>query len=126
MENSCQCCGVLTTRQVVVCSGASNLGQIANRLAVEMQKQGRAQMTCLAAIAAGLSSYIKSLEKVDEVVVIDGCSAACAKKIIENTGHTRYTYYDMSNYLPELDKEKRYDQVEEEVKRIWKQVIDRL
>ena len=64
------------------CSGASNVGQIANQVAIELTKKGKGRMMCTAGIGGRIPGIMKSTEGTDEIVVIDGCSLSCTKKII--------------------------------------------
>ncbi len=71
------------TRLVYACSGAADVGQIADLTARKLSKDGYGKMTCLAAVGAHLSGFVQSALGADENIVIDGCPVACAKK---NTG----------------------------------------
>jgi uncharacterized metal-binding protein len=79
------CCGEGTETLVFVCSGSSNVGQIANNIMVELDKNGYASAGCLAGIGAGLAGFIESA-KAGRTLLIDGCPAACGKKTFENHG----------------------------------------
>lgn len=121
------CCSVGNKkRMVLACSGASNLGQISNSMAVRLQHTGMAIMSCMSAIAADLPSFIADARKVDELLVLDGCSIACAKKIMDAKGIGPYRYFDIGEMLPDLQKEKRYDQIEENVDALWDSFCDAL
>lgn len=126
MENNCCSCSVLGNRIVMSCSGASNFGQISNSLAVEMQSRGMGNMSCLAAVGAGLSGYIKSAREADQLVVIDGCNVACGQKIMEATGIKDYVYFVVSNKLPDVKKEKIYDEIAEHTQALWDKLIESL
>lgn len=119
------CCSNANPRVVVACSGASNLGQIANAVAVKMQQQNIGQMTCLAALGAHVDAYIRAALEA-ELVVIDGCTVACAKKAVEHVGVSRYDYFDISKLLPALAKGKRYDQVEIESEKTLKIIMTQI
>ncbi|MGE5372992.1 MAG: putative zinc-binding protein [Solirubrobacterales bacterium] len=119
------CCSAASERMVVACSGASNLGQIANSVVVKMQQQGTGQMSCLAALGAQVPSYIESAKGAD-LVVIDGCPVACAKKVADQIGVSGYKYFDLSQMLPGVQKAKRYNQVEEHASLAYDLVLDEL
>ncbi len=82
MENKGACCSSKTTTLVAACSGRSNVGQIANRVMVEVDKIGPAKSFCLAGVGAGLSGYVESA-KAANVILVDGCPVGCGKKILE-------------------------------------------
>ncbi|CCK82103.1 putative zinc-binding protein [Desulfobacula toluolica] len=69
---------------IFACSGASNLGQLANQAAVELTQEGFGKMFCLAQIGANIGKYVQSAKVMDEIVVIDGCEKACGKTVLEN------------------------------------------
>lgn len=81
MSNEC-CSGENIV--VFTCSGAANVGQVANQAAVELQLEGTAKMLCLAGIGSHSSAMIASGKGADRVVGIDGCPIACTKKTLEH------------------------------------------
>jgi uncharacterized metal-binding protein len=74
------------------CSGASNVGQMANRIAIELTKQGKGRMICTAGIGGRIPGIMKSTEGTDKIVVIDGCSLNCTRKSLELAGFTVDTH----------------------------------
>ncbi|KXS35184.1 MULTISPECIES: putative zinc-binding protein [Methanohalophilus] len=70
------------------CSGGSNVGQMANKVAVELTIQGKGKIMCTVVIGGNVSGIIKSTEGTDEIVAIDGCPLLCAKKSLERAGFT--------------------------------------
>jgi uncharacterized metal-binding protein len=62
------------------CSGASNVGEMADRVARGIWAEGKVKRSCLAAIGAGLPSYLESAQASGNLV-IDGCPVACGKKM---------------------------------------------
>jgi uncharacterized metal-binding protein len=69
---------------ILACAGGSNVGQLSNQVAVELTQGGFGKLFCLAGIGAHLSGFMQSAKDVPEMVVIDGCSVGCAKKILEH------------------------------------------
>lgn len=68
------------------CSGSSNVGQISNTVGVELTRQGKARMYCLAGMGAHVSGMINSAAGADYRIALDGCPVACARKTLEYTG----------------------------------------
>ena len=68
---------------VFTCSGAANVGQVANQAAVDLQQEGFSKMLCLAAIGGNVSSMIAMAQAGKQVVGIDGCPVACTQKTME-------------------------------------------
>ena len=70
------------------CSGGSNCGQIANEVAVRLTQAGAGTIYCLAGIGAHVEGMVESAKGAKRIVALDGCSTACAKKVIEHAGLT--------------------------------------
>jgi uncharacterized metal-binding protein len=90
------CCAT-ETKLIYACSGAADVGEIADRVARKLRSDGLVRMSCLAGIGAGLSGYVQSAKGADVNITIDGCPIACAKKSLENIGvqPTSYILTDM-------------------------------
>ena len=86
-----ECCGG-GTKLIYSCSGAADVGEIADQVARRLRSEGFAKMTCLAGIGAGLSGYVQSAKGADENITIDGCPVACAKTTLEKIGVTPTSY----------------------------------
>jgi uncharacterized metal-binding protein len=86
-----ECCGT-EKKLIYACSGAADVGEIADQVARKLRSEEFAKMTCLAGIGAGLSGYVQSAIGADENITIDGCSVACAKKTLEKIGVTPTAY----------------------------------
>ena len=81
-NNSCR----ITRNVIFSCSGAYNLGQIANQAAVNLQQEGIAKALCLATVAGQQEDTIALARTADRIVGIDGCERACTKKTLEHAG----------------------------------------
>lgn len=86
-----ECCSG-GTRMIYACSGAADVGEIADGVARKLRDEGFAKMSCLAAIGADLSGYVQTAKAADTVVAIDGCSTGCARKNFERIGITPVSY----------------------------------
>jgi len=78
-----KCCDEGVKTLIFACSGGSNVGQIANRAAIQLTKQKYGKMYCLAGIGAQLKGFITTTKAADQIITIDGCSTHCAKKTLE-------------------------------------------
>ena len=79
-----ECCATNGNVMILTCSGASNVGQLSNRAAVELTQEGFGKMFCLAGIGGHLSGFVQSAKDVPQMVTIDGCSTGCAKAVLEH------------------------------------------
>jgi uncharacterized metal-binding protein len=115
VENSCACSSG-GPRLVLSCSGGSNVGQIANAAAMELDKQGKAQMYCLVGIAAHIGGMVDSAKNASGIIAIDGCQVACAKTALDHM-QIPLTQYIVVTDL-EIKKNHMFEWADEEVKRV--------
>lgn len=85
------CCSSGTVL-LYTCSGASDVGEIADRAVRMLWKDGFAQKTCLAGVGADISGFVQSAKGADLNITIDGCPVACAKKCLERVGAKPESY----------------------------------
>lgn len=107
VENNCMCqkTGVL----IFPCSGASDVGELSDRVARKMAKCGQAKMFCLVGVGAHISGMIESIKAANKIIAIDGCQVLCSKKILEHAG-----FNPISFNLKDMGFEKGKTQVNEE------------
>ncbi len=113
---SSECCAQGSSTMILSCSGGSNVGQLSNRAAVELTREGFGRMFCLAGIGGELSGFVQSAKDVSGLVVIDGCSVGCAKAIFEKAGVPLRGYLVITDLG--IEKNKNFDLVEEEIERV--------
>lgn len=83
------CCGNTSKKTILLaCSGAADVGALADRTARALAKEGKGSLICLAAIGAGIEDKLKLLMDADEAITIDGCGVECAKKMVVKTGRS--------------------------------------
>jgi len=89
-KSTCMCQGGL--RLVFPCSGAADVGAIADQAARRVSAEGAGKMFCLAGIGAGIPGIVKTTEAADQVLAIDGCPLACARTTLEKAGFTHFDH----------------------------------
>ena len=99
METKKSSCNCSSSGEILVmaCSGASDIGCLSDKVARKLRDNGIRSMKCLAMIAAGNQPLIESL-KTANVLVIDGCSIDCGKKIMDNAGLRDYAYLRLTDH----------------------------
>jgi uncharacterized metal-binding protein len=83
-DAKCNCCG--SNNAIFPCVGASNVGQLSNKIAIELDKRGIGNLMCTVGIGARASGLMKSAEASDRIIAIDGCPVNCASKTLELAG----------------------------------------
>ncbi|WP_353135376.1 putative zinc-binding protein [Pseudopedobacter sp.] len=69
---------------VYSCSGCSSAAQMANHLAVRLDRSGDAEMSCIAGVGGNVKALLKVALSKRKIVVIDGCPLACSKACLSN------------------------------------------
>ena len=77
---------------IFACSGAADVGEIADRSARQLSRNCDGAMSCLAGIGARISGFIKSSESATKILAIDGCSLDCGKKALEGAGINNFQH----------------------------------
>jgi len=103
-EKEVCCVGEGTKTLIFACSGASNVGQITNRVMIELDRKAMGNGYCLAGIGAGLSGFIESA-RATKTILLDGCPIGCGKRAFEKNGLTPTKYV----VITELGIEKNHD-----------------
>jgi len=103
-----ECCG--GTRLIFSCSGAADVGEIADRAARRLTAEGTGRMFCLAGIGGRVSGILKTTETAQAVLVVDGCDLACAKRSLEAAGFSGFLWF----HLGEIGLEKGKSPLTEE------------
>lgn len=64
---------------VYSCSGCSNVAQLANTLAVRLDRAGLAEMSCIAGVGGRVASLVSKANSGRPILAIDGCNLQCVK-----------------------------------------------
>lgn len=69
---------------VYSCSGCSSAAQMANYLAIQMDRKGIAEMSCIAGVGGNVKKLVKTAQSGRKIIVIDGCPLACSRACLSN------------------------------------------
>jgi uncharacterized metal-binding protein len=116
-----ECCASGNNIMILACSGGSNVGQLANRAAVELTQEGFGKMYCLAGIGGGLKGFVQSAKDVPLIAAIDGCSVGCAKAILKNADISSYNYIVLTDLG--IEKNKDFNLREGDLMRVKEAVV---
>ncbi|HOW19164.1 MAG TPA: putative zinc-binding protein, partial [Phycisphaerae bacterium] len=89
-------CGVAPTL-IFACSGSSDVGEIADRAARKLMRDGAGRMYCLAGVGGRVSGILLSTQAAESILAIDGCPLACAKNTLEKAEVTRFHHVQLSD-----------------------------
>jgi uncharacterized metal-binding protein len=95
---------------IFACSGASDVGDIADRAARMLSRYGDGKMICLAGIGGRVNSVMDITREAEKILAIDGCPSSCAAKCLKKAGFSQFKHLQLSD----LDFEKGQCPVNEE------------
>ncbi|MAT57424.1 MAG: zinc-binding protein [Ignavibacteriae bacterium] len=110
------------------CSGTSNVAQLANDIAVKINEEEIAEMSCIAGVGGKVKPLVKKAQSGRPIIVIDGCPLNCAKACLNNVDvepdkHIVLTDYNLkkkfNSKLRLEDEEELYNKIVEETKMIY-------
>jgi uncharacterized metal-binding protein len=99
-----QCVCDKPPKLILACSGAADVGEIADRAARQLNREGAGKIYCLAGIGAGLNGFIDTTRAAGGILAIDGCSMECAKKTIEKWDIKHFDYLRVTDLGMEKGK----------------------
>lgn len=103
MENTNQtgCAGCKVQKDgptlIFACSGAADVGGVADQAARKLSAEGAGKMYCLAAIGGGINSYLETTDKAGRILAIDGCGTECAKHTLEEAGFMDFLHLRLAD-----------------------------
>ena len=77
---------------IFACSGAADVGEVSDRAARKLSKDGIGAMFCLAGIGGRVEPIMKKTGSASKILAIDGCNLDCVKNCLEQAGFTEFEY----------------------------------
>jgi uncharacterized metal-binding protein len=71
---------------VYSCSGCSSAAQMANHLAIRLDRDGAAEMSCIAGVGGGVPGLVKTARSGRRILALDGCVLACVRACLAREG----------------------------------------
>ena len=68
---------------VYSCSGYSSAAQMSNYLAVQLDRIGIAEMSCIAGVGGNVKKLVATARSGRKIIAIDGCPLACSKACLD-------------------------------------------
>lgn len=66
------------------CSGCSSAAQMANYMAIQIDRKGIADMSCIAGVGGNVKKLVNTAKAGRKIIVIDGCPLACSKACLSH------------------------------------------
>jgi len=101
-DKSCECSAA--PKLIFACSGAADVGAVADRAARKLTQEGKGKMFCLAGVGGRVPGIMKSTEAAAAILAIDGCPLNCVKSCLEQAGFATFQHLQMADLGMEKGK----------------------
>ncbi len=68
------------------CSGCSSAAHVADWVARWLDREGVAEMGCIAGVGGGVGSLVAKAKAAKAIIAVDGCPLACTRACLRNAG----------------------------------------
>lgn len=106
---------------VYSCSGCSDVAQLANSLAVRLDRERFAEMSCIAGVGGGVRPLLRTAQSGRRIIVLDGCPLHCARHCLDQAGVVPSLHIDLSK--AGIKKRFHQDATPEEVRHAWENIV---
>ena len=89
---------------IFACSGAADVGAVADQAARKLTKDGAGKMFCLAGIGGRVPGILTTTQSAARILAIDGCPLNCAKNSLEQAGFKAYEHLQLADLGMEKGK----------------------
>ena len=83
---------------VYSCSGCSSAAQMANYLALQLDKKDIAEMSCIAGVGGNVKKLVRTALSGRKIIAIDGCPLACSKACLDNHAISPDIHIQLTDY----------------------------
>jgi uncharacterized metal-binding protein len=101
---------------IYACSGCSSAAQLANHLALRMDRGRRAEMSCIVGLGGDVKPLVRTAKSGRPIVMLDGCPLRCGQNTLERHGLRPALHWDLSRLG--VAKEKHVDFQPEDAARL--------
>ncbi|MBC8481838.1 MAG: putative zinc-binding protein [Planctomycetes bacterium] len=92
------------SKLIFSCSGAADVGEISDRTARKLTKEGAGKMFCMAGVAGKVGAIVEATKSASQILVVDGCGVDCVKKCLENAGFENFQHIRITDMGMEKGK----------------------
>lgn len=95
---------------VYSCSGCSSAAQMANQLALWLDRESLAEMSCIAGVGGGVQGLVRTAQSGRPILALDGCVLHCVAACLARAGVTADTHLVLSDYGVRKRRHADFDQ----------------
>ncbi len=97
---------------VYSCSGCSSAAQMANYIAVQLDRRGFAEMSCIAGVGGNVKKLVRTALSGRKIIAIDGCPLACSKACLANHNIAPEIHFELTKFGVSKKQHEDFDREE--------------
>jgi uncharacterized metal-binding protein len=110
------------------CSGCSSAAQMANYMAIQIDRKGIADMSCIAGVGGNVKKLVNTAKAGTEIIVINGCPLACSKACLSHHSIEPDLHFELTGYgvrkqnhvdFDKAQADQLLDRIIEKIDAIW-------
>jgi uncharacterized metal-binding protein len=102
-DKNASACGA-ASKLIFACSGAADVGEISDRAARRLSRDGVGKMFCLAGIGGKVEPIVSAAKSASMMLAIDGCGLDCARSCLEQAGFEDFQHLRITDMGMEKGK----------------------
>ena len=83
---------------VYSCSCCSSAAQLANHVALQLDRQGLAEMSCIAGVGGDVPSLVRLARSGRAIIALDGCPLACVRNTLARHAVVPTRHYQLQQH----------------------------
>ena len=83
---------------VYACSGCSSAAQMANQMALWLDREGEAEMSCIAGVGGGVLGLVRTAKSKRPILALDGCQLACVSACLARVNVVANVHVCLADY----------------------------
>lgn len=91
------------------CSGCSSAAQLANHLAIRMDRRQAAEMSCIVGVGGDVKPLVRTAKSGRSIIMLDGCPLQCGKHTLARHGLKADMHWDLSKMGVRKEKHVDFD-----------------
>nr|WP_225444741.1 putative zinc-binding protein [Pseudomarimonas arenosa] len=106
---------------VYACSGCSSAAQMANQIALWMDREGEAEMSCIAGVGGGVPGLVRTATSGRPIIALDGCIMHCVAACLARAGVKADVHFTLKEFG--VSKLKHQDFDVEQAEQVYRQEV---
>jgi len=94
-QQTLNCCG--GPKLIFACSGAADVGAVADQAARKLSREGAGAMFCMAGLGGQIKPIMDKTRAASKILAIDGCPLNCVKSSLTAAGFTTFDHVQLAD-----------------------------